>query len=101
MSEVYASVDRDADGFLLKDELREGLRRCEIHGLDNALERVLQVVSTSDDGSLQLAAFESMLSRLKLAQLLSLPTFSLRSSPSAGDDAVPTLTVLDYNEHTV
>jgi uncharacterized protein YerC len=70
LKEVYESIDRDSDGRILKEGLMDGLHRCELHGLEHALDTVLQTVSTSQDGSLQLAEFESILTRLKLAQLL-------------------------------
>jgi len=89
VKEVYEMIDKDSDGKILKEELGEGLHRCELHGLDGALEKVLRVVS-SDKGSLQLAEFENVLTCLKLAQLLSVPKFQHQA-------AAEQLTILDYN----
>jgi len=90
LKEVYESIDMDSDGQILKEELREGLHRCELHGLDGALEKVLKVVG--HDGTLQLAEFESVLTRLKLAQLL---------AHKGANSAYDGLTVMDYNQHVV
>jgi len=93
LKEVYESIDRDSDGRILKEELREGLHRCELHGLDGALEKVLSVVSRGN-GSLKLAEFESVLTRLKLAQLLCTPRFQNQVS---GEQ----MTVIEYNSTKV
>lgn len=93
LKEVYESIDRDSDGKIKKEELREGLHRCELHGLDGALEKVLNVVGR-DNGSLRLDEFESVLTRLKLAQLLSTPRFQHQA-------AAEQLTILDYNSQKV
>eukprot|EP00928_Gymnodinium_smaydae_P047304 TRINITY_DN31561_c0_g1_i2.p1 TRINITY_DN31561_c0_g1~~TRINITY_DN31561_c0_g1_i2.p1 ORF type:complete len:779 (+),score=83.05 TRINITY_DN31561_c0_g1_i2:329-2338(+) len=90
LKEVYDIIDKDSDGRILKDELREGLHRCGMFGFDEAVERVLQEVSTHENGSLDLAEFESVLTRLKLAQLLS-------SSASQQHALSDRLKVTDYN----
>jgi magnesium transporter len=93
LRKVYESVDKDSDGFIRKEGLKEGLHQCELHGLDGALDKVLQLVSGSQTGALRLAEFESMLTRLKLAQLLG----SWGALCIGGIDNVNPLTVLDYN----
>jgi len=93
LKEVYEHIDRDSDGRIKKEELREGLHRCELHGLDGALEKVFSFVSR-EAGSLQLDEFASVLTRLKLAQLLSTPKFRFQAGAEL-------LTILDYNSHRV
>jgi len=93
IKEVYESIDMDSDGRILKDELREGLSRCELHGLETVLDRVLNAVGESS-GSLQLVEFESVLTRLKLAQLLSV---GKQDSPIRFDR----LRIMDYNRAKV
>eukprot|EP00929_Paragymnodinium_shiwhaense_P118544 TRINITY_DN90467_c0_g1_i1.p1 TRINITY_DN90467_c0_g1~~TRINITY_DN90467_c0_g1_i1.p1 ORF type:complete len:811 (-),score=108.06 TRINITY_DN90467_c0_g1_i1:426-2858(-) len=96
LKEVYDSVDKDADGRILKDELKEALQKCGLHGLDNALEKVLQAVSSDDGISLELVEFESVLTRLKLAQLLSCTSTTMDMRNSARN-----VTVTDYNPQKV
>lgn len=96
LKEVYDSVDRDNDGRIRKDELREALVKCGVHGLEDTLERVLKEISVNDDLSMDLSAFESMLTRLKLAQLLSVLTASTSVKVVAKN-----LIITDYNPQKV
>jgi len=93
LKEVYESIDRDSDGRIKMEELREGLHRCALHGLDGVLEKVLSAVSNGRQ-SLQLVEFESLLTRLKLAQLLCTPRLQAQAASEA-------LTIIDYNSTKV
>lgn len=92
LKEIYDSVDRDNDGRIRKDELCEALLKCGVHGLEDTLEKVLNEISVNDDLSLDLSAFESMLTRLKLAQLLTQLTASTSVKAVAKN-----LIITDYN----
>lgn len=72
--EVFASIDSDSDGRMLTvQQLRHGLERCGISGLDNGtLSRVFERVSGTGR-TLHLQAFETILCRLRLASLLARP----------------------------
>jgi len=93
LAQIYDSIDRDSDGRIQEKELREGLLRCELHGLDGAIEKVFAEVSRGE-GSLQLHEFESVLTRLKLAQLICTPQLQ---RPGAANY----LSILDYNSQKV
>eukprot|EP00439_Symbiodinium_sp_Y106_P067415 s10_g11.t1 len=81
--EVFASIDSDSDGRMLTvQQLRHGLERCGISGLDNGtLSRVFERVSGTGrtryvqffGRTLHLQAFETILCRLRLASLLARP----------------------------
>mmetsp|Transcript_25407 Transcript_25407/g.67439 ORF Transcript_25407/g.67439 Transcript_25407/m.67439 type:complete len:690 (-) Transcript_25407:34-2103(-) len=69
--EIFNSLDRDAEGIISAKALGEGLRAGGLTGLDVSVpERILKAVAPGCDGRLQPAEFESILSRMKLAQLL-------------------------------
>lgn len=112
LKEVYDSIDKDSDGRIIKDEVHDGLLRCELHGLEPSLEKVLTKLSPSDR-LLQLRQFESMITRLKLAELLTTPGGGivggagdscrggggsvLFPSGSGSQHRSASVTVLDYN----
>eukprot|EP00927_Polykrikos_kofoidii_P015003 TRINITY_DN16651_c0_g2_i1.p1 TRINITY_DN16651_c0_g2~~TRINITY_DN16651_c0_g2_i1.p1 ORF type:complete len:923 (-),score=141.25 TRINITY_DN16651_c0_g2_i1:165-2933(-) len=79
------------DGFISLAELRQGLQRCGLPSLNDAvLKQVLDAVAEQRCSSLSLAEFDALLSRLKLAQLLLVPGVQ-------GLAAGTTLSVVDYN----
>jgi len=54
------------------EALRQGLQRCGLPRLSNeVLEKIMKVISAEETPNLGIAEFEAILSRLKLAQLLS------------------------------
>jgi len=56
----------------IMEALRQGLHRCGLPRLENqVLEKIMKVVCPDDTPNLGIAEFEAILSRLKLAQLLS------------------------------
>jgi len=73
--------------------LLEGLQRCELSGLDGAVERVLNVVSHGKS-CMKLPEFESMLTRLKMAQLLSATKYENQA-------AADWLSIMDYNSQRI
>mmetsp|Transcript_96889 Transcript_96889/g.192073 ORF Transcript_96889/g.192073 Transcript_96889/m.192073 type:complete len:772 (+) Transcript_96889:71-2386(+) len=94
LQEVYDSVDKDSDGLILKEELLEGLHRCELSGMDDGtVEKVLDVVGHGKS-SMKLQEFESVLTRLKMAQLLS----ATRYENQAASDW---LSIMDYNSQRI
>lgn len=101
LMEVYNLVDRDSDGRIQKEELRKALQMCEL-GLDpKALDKLLQAASADADKTLQLDEFQSVLTRLKLAQLLG-TSGQKKEGPgdmvaTASMSSGTSLTVFDYN----
>jgi hypothetical protein len=92
VQEVYNGIDRDADGHITAAELGRGLQCYNIPELsEQALERLLDVVTAKKCKFLQLPEFEAVLSRLKLAQILSCSDIAQRLGPSVR------LTVADYS----
>lgn len=97
VKEVYNGIDRDADGRISALELRRGLQRYKLPELsEKDLARIFKLVTASQSRFLQLSEFESVLSRLKLAQLL---IEEERAKPSGlarlGDDK--RFTVVDFS----
>jgi magnesium transporter len=74
VKEVYNGIDLDADGCISLSELRRGLQRYNLPDIsEDSLTRVLELVCGNDGESrhpMRIIEFESVLSRLKLAQLL-------------------------------
>eukprot|EP00933_Yihiella_yeosuensis_P040554 TRINITY_DN34887_c0_g1_i1.p1 TRINITY_DN34887_c0_g1~~TRINITY_DN34887_c0_g1_i1.p1 ORF type:complete len:775 (-),score=141.18 TRINITY_DN34887_c0_g1_i1:203-2527(-) len=74
VKEVFASMGHGKDPRLGSvDELKLGLERCGLSGLDHGtLKKVFHCV-IGEGGSVNLQSFESILSRLRLAHLLRIP----------------------------
>lgn len=93
--EVYNGIDRDADGHISAAELGRGLLRYNLPELnDQALLKILDVVTASKSRFLQLTEFEAVLSRLKLAQVLQ----GTEQTPAGKQlGSMRRLTVADYS----
>mmetsp|Transcript_3836 Transcript_3836/g.8950 ORF Transcript_3836/g.8950 Transcript_3836/m.8950 type:complete len:863 (+) Transcript_3836:50-2638(+) len=99
VKEVYQGMVRDKNGRLTFAELGNGLRRCGLPQMDtSALARILDHVG--DGAELQLSEFETILSRLKLAQLLQgrIDTAALASVD--GDTKNGALVATDFNSQS-
>lgn len=71
VEQLYWGMVLGSEGCLL-GALRQGLHRCGLPELeDSTLEKIRKVVQASDGKILTISEFEAILSRLKLAQLLS------------------------------
>jgi len=71
MVEIFRGLARDEEGRVSPESLGEGLEACGVSGLDPSVpEKILQAVAPDGGGRLRPAEFETILSRLKLAQLL-------------------------------
>jgi len=105
MVEIFRSLARDEDGRVSPESLGEGLRVCGVSGLDPKVpEKILQAVAPGCGGRLRPAEFETILSRLKLAQLLVEHHKGL-GQPGQSDCRTPNsavferrLTVTDYDQ---
>lgn len=95
VKEVYDGIDRDADGCISILELGRGLTKYKLPEFGQAeLAQILKLVSGKSNGLLRLPEFEAVLSRLKLAHVLSADysAEALRSTVNGPNR----LTVVDY-----
>lgn len=108
LKELYEGSAQGPLGLFSKEALREALQSCELLGFDDGtLDKLLHEVSVDGSGHIQLPEFESLLTRLKLAQLLSGSRYQNRrlndiSARPRGDDRqprrdVPVVTILEYS----
>eukprot|EP00929_Paragymnodinium_shiwhaense_P016998 TRINITY_DN12583_c0_g1_i2.p1 TRINITY_DN12583_c0_g1~~TRINITY_DN12583_c0_g1_i2.p1 ORF type:complete len:727 (-),score=151.00 TRINITY_DN12583_c0_g1_i2:456-2636(-) len=89
VAELFDSLDRDLDDCISTEELMNGFRRCGLPVFsEEAVEQMLEKVIGDRQRNLRLAEFESILSRLKLAQVL-----GWKPVPSS-------MSVVDYNTRT-
>uniref|UniRef100_A0A7S2NAC1 EF-hand domain-containing protein n=1 Tax=Zooxanthella nutricula TaxID=1333877 RepID=A0A7S2NAC1_9DINO len=103
LREVYNDMQRMTPGRAPSVQaLGDGLRRCGLVGLDDAaVAQLIEAVRPDRSGKLTLAAFETILSRLKMAQLFVWPSLTSSSSletPSFSPASVR-LRVVEYNSH--